>query len=247
MRNAARSSAETPATNKLLSLEKRRQQLQKQIQVFQEGSSEFMSTFIHLLPAAIDHALPENIQLPFPSSLERPPGFRFKHEAQERQIKNKEMKLRKGQANDILQRLREVVSHLSFQYIGKVRDSDSTRHTTRAWKGVADLQQELKILQELYNHCRRRMLLLVDEDRLQELGYRILADADCDTSELIFNPNARGISNLGLSWIWALSGAEASADKYLIECKPSSLIRYVSETFGHFASLPPSLFACKSS
>jgi len=51
-------------------------------------------------------------------------------------LQKRELELRRGRANDALQGVCEVLGHLSFQYIEKVRHSTTTAQHLRSWKGI---------------------------------------------------------------------------------------------------------------
>ncbi|KAF9529987.1 hypothetical protein CPB83DRAFT_892920 [Crepidotus variabilis] len=200
--------------NQQLSIQQRRLRLQRLLDTFHLGSRTHLDELLHFI-APIAGIGPEAAQLAFPSMIVKLPGIDL-NTTREKRLRNKELKLRQGQANDLLQRLRETISHLSFQYLGNLRNQNGTRRVTRIWRGVADLNQELRILQLMYARCRDRMVALSSEAAV-DATYRHVGPADCRSSELIYDPNARGLTDSGLSWIWGTISGNREDNKYLDE------------------------------
>ncbi|KAF9535353.1 hypothetical protein CPB83DRAFT_912115 [Crepidotus variabilis] len=195
-----------------LKLERRRLQFQRSLQNFSDDA-------VTLFPVALTHigvaeALPENEKILLPSVvpfLDRPA------DGQQQRLLRKELELRTAFTRDILLQIKELITHLSFQFIEKVRKSHGTLEITRAWDGVKHLREHLLMSRDLYNHSRERLIALgYSTDGDAEFGE--LSARDIDISPAIYNPNARGITGKGLSWIWGrLSNDVHAGDDYLIE------------------------------
>lgn len=137
-----------------------------------------------------------------------------------------ELELRRGSANDCLDAVRSIVSHLSFQLSTNVRLAKSVKTTTRAWGGVKILEQSLSYHRRVYGHMRE-VICREDPtpDNLQQ--FQVLSKADCHKSVGASHPNARGKSQSFTSWIWAtIRGGDPTLnslghleDPYLLECK----------------------------
>ena len=158
-------------------------------------------------------------------------------------LARKEANLREGQANDALQKVHEVVSHLSWQFKGKVWNSKTTKQTTRAWDGVNVLNRELRMQRRIYNHARNILISLSDNKASVTLQYKILSKEDCHISTVISTPNAAGQSQKGLAWFWTQAGGNLTADntdEHMMECECRNSRQSV---IINFSSLPSSLAA----
>jgi len=142
-------------------------------------------------------------------------------------IVEKKLDLRKGQANDALQKVRECLSHLAWQYKAQVRVAKSTKQTTKSWGGVTALGRELRLHRRIYNHSRHIMIQLAS---LQEVDndFPFLTWEDCCASEVIINPNAKGMRNIGLAWFWGKVDSAVGPDAYMQECGSCCLIFWIS-------------------
>ena len=167
---------------------------------------------------------PENQTLPLPSAI--PMEQRRQFPGLEKLLK-KELDLRKGQANDALQKVRECLSHLAWQYKAQVRVAKSTKQTTKSWAGVTALGRELRLHRRIYNHSRHIMIQLAS---LQEVDndFPFLTWEDCRASEVIINPNAKGMRNIGLVWFWGKADSAVGPDAYMQECGSCCLIIWIS-------------------
>ena len=139
-------------------------------------------------------------------------------------LQKRELELRRGRANDALQGVREVLGHLSFQYIEKVRHSTTTAQHLRSWKGIRTLNSELSYHRRVYNISQR---VIVGLNRALKARYPPLLVKQCVISTAISDLNAPGQSQASLAWFWgAMDGYdEASAqsigadNKRLLECE----------------------------
>ena len=203
-----------------LDLVKRRQRLRTRVDAYATTSQLHLPTdyqdflSVHLQDDA-HGGNPENERLPFPSAF--PTEFHAQHR-QIRRLAKKECKLREGQANDSLQKVREAVTQLSWQFKGKVRTATTTKQTTRAWDGVHILERELATQRSIYNHSRNILVSLSDDELMKDM-YQILLKDDCQISKVITEPNARGESQKGLAWFWKQAGVTLNDDRHMMECK----------------------------
>jgi len=139
-------------------------------------------------------------------------------------LQKRELELRRGRANDALQGVREVLGHLSFQYIEKVRRSTTTAQHLRSWKGIRTLNSELSYHRRIYNISQR---VIVGLNRALKACYPPLLVKQCVISTAIADLNAPGQSQASLAWFWgAMDGYdEASAqnigadNRRLLECE----------------------------
>ncbi|CAA7269133.1 unnamed protein product [Cyclocybe aegerita] len=112
-----------------LDLGRKRQQLLNCIRVFHRRScKEFGDQAVRTLARRADPLLTdvENSLLVFPSSIS---SGALPHQ----ELQKLEKELRIGKANDALQGVREMLGDLSFQFIDKVRRSQTKAQNTRAW------------------------------------------------------------------------------------------------------------------
>jgi hypothetical protein len=135
----------------------------------------------------------ENTVLLFPSNV---PGH---HNPLVFDLRNRECRLRRAKANDTLGRIREALSGLSYAYINKVRQSVTTRDHLKAYEGVKFLSKEVSLYQQVYNRNSRALAKL---DRQVGARYPLLRRSDCTISTAIADVNARGQSQVRLSWLW---------------------------------------------
>jgi hypothetical protein len=139
-------------------------------------------------------------------------------------LRDREKRLRQAKSNDTLSRLREALSGLSYQYINKVRQANSTLEHLKSHRGVTLLTREVSFLQQVYNK-NRNPLIRLDPDLTRRYPY--LQRDECRISTAIADVNARGSSQAKLSWFWgALDGYDKDMAQenirdpaLLLECK----------------------------
>jgi len=251
LRTFRRSLGAKPNVSKALELTKQRQRLRTRMDNFTAQSKAFLQ--VKLQPSSHESQRqedilsedddwfedeteaapiansgdPENQPLPFPSAF---PTDIQRGNPRLRRLCGKEKTMREGQANDSLEKVREAVSHLSFQFKGKVRTAASTKQTTRAWDGVNLLSRELRTQRRIYNHSRR---ILIDLSGKPRDDYPLLTEVDCHVSTVITEPNAAGQSQKGLAWFWTQAGGTMNTDNYMTECEAYFLTRW----YGHNANV----------
>ncbi|MDX6295932.1 MAG: hypothetical protein QOH50_5173 [Kribbellaceae bacterium] len=170
-----------------------------------------------LVPLASDI---ENTMLAFPSAVTGNTSVLANN------LKERECRLRRAKANDLLGHLRETLSGLSYQYINKVRQAKTGVEHLRAYAGIKVLTTEVSFYQQVYNR-NSRALGKCDPTLCNK--YPLLKRSDCNISTAIADVNAQGQSQAKLPWIWAaLDGWEdENADAHhnmldndrLLECK----------------------------
>lgn len=165
---------------------------------------------------------PECEALPLPIALQGLHNITIPHISK---LVYKENELRKGQATDALQRIREDLSHLAWQYKKQVRLADSVNMTTRSWDGVHILNKHWRDLRQIYLRAHSQMVVV--EPVAAATAFPMLTMSDCRVSLIIPEPNARLQRDKGLSWIWTPTVLTAEADtaqpdfsdNYILECK----------------------------
>ena len=162
----------------------------------------------------------ENTILAFPSAMKGETTTSL------RDFKNRECRLRRAKANDTLGHVRETLSGLSYQYINKVRQAKTTRDHLRAYDGIKILNREVSFYQQVYNRNSRVLGIMDPSIRTR---YPLLRRSDCNINTAIADVNARGQSQVRLSWLWAAQDGWDGGDQAvqnslldndrLLECK----------------------------
>lgn len=170
-----------------------------------------------------DGSDPESHSLLLPSSV---PNGEWTNFTRLGPLLEKELKLREGQANDALQKLKESLSSLAWQFKRNVRNALGNRTSSRAWDGVHKLNREIQIYRSIYNRSRSIMIKIKGVADVNG-RYPVITKEHCRASTVIAEPNARGQSNTELAWFWhstpynngvALALNEED-DEHIVECR----------------------------
>jgi hypothetical protein len=153
----------------------------------------------------IDYDQPEHTRLCLPS------GFGMNLPVSMNQAKDKEIRLRIGQANDALMTLRVEIGHKSFLFRNGIRLSKSKKEKTRGWAAVNHADQEIRFNMKKYRDARWALSELGADPKLFK-QFQVLNKSHCNALESIYNPNAPGQRNSRMSWIWNLDVAGDSAE-----------------------------------
>ena len=134
-------------------------------------------------------------------------------------LRARELTLRRGQANDSLSGIRQIVGQLSFQWKKGVRLAPDKARTMRMRKSIEAIHRKLSLQAKIYQHIRLRMQGLgMDEGELNTV-YQPLSPGDIAMSKAIKGPNERGESQAQLSWIWTSFPGVTEDQNYLTECE----------------------------
>lgn len=213
----------------------RRRRLTEEVNRFCAGASEVFLTHAadELTMSSIweswdrnveeeDEATPaEQVVLPFPSSLiDRRSALDINEVDGFAALSEKELQMRKGQANDALRQARITIAHKSFIYRDGQSDSSASSSRTRSHGVISSVNESLNTTSLIYAESRRRMILLGASAADLEV-YQELHQEDLAASTAVVDPNRRGQrSEKLLSWIWGFrSGDNVDQDKYLMDCK----------------------------
>lgn len=170
----------TPTKTQKLDIAKRRERLLSQIIAFQEVSETFLAVLninisqpeivdedwsddetdnkgadelFDLSAAAAQHlsvGQVENISLFLPSTF----GYEQCAEANLRNVINKEIQLREGQANDCLHHLRLAIGQKSFLFRTQLRNAHSKKRKTKAWDDISSVSDTVSHHQRVYHLAR---------------------------------------------------------------------------------------------
>lgn len=126
----------------------------------------------------------------------------------------KERKLRIGQANDALHRLRLAIANRSVMMRTGVRSNKSQAAATRAWRQVHSLTESVSRAARIYRLARKSLVRLEAPPEIMQ-QYRTLTHADlkAETTKLDFN--ALGSRNIGASWLWGMHEAPTTNTELL--------------------------------
>lgn len=125
-------------------------------------------------------------------------------------LANVELGIRRIQAEQQLNRLRELIADRSFQFSHVIRKAPRKGVRTRARTTTNDLAKDVSLHARMYSRCRSRLQALgCDEETLRT--FKILTKDDLKASTAIINANLPGSTSLRLSWIWQQRKINAGA------------------------------------
>ena len=138
-----------------------------------------------------------------------------------------EIRHRTQQAHRQINRLRETIAEISFQYSHVIRDTIRRSVRATAQKRIKALHNNLVLQARIYSRCRGRLIALKCDPNLLKI-FRVLTRSDLKASSAVLQPNIPGSTSIQLSWIWQTGrwhlfgpGADADADAdhaTLLEC-----------------------------
>jgi hypothetical protein len=112
-----------------------------------------------------------------------------------------ELRYRLQQAETQVNRLRDLIADISFQYSHIIRNPVRKSVQTRGQKQVKSLHNNVRLHANIYSHCRGCLVALKCNDA-ELKKFRVLTKDDLKASTAILHPNEPGSSSLRLSWIW---------------------------------------------
>ncbi|EIW75466.1 hypothetical protein CONPUDRAFT_65969, partial [Coniophora puteana RWD-64-598 SS2] len=156
-----------------------------------------------------DTAEPENVTIGLPSAF----GYKRCMALGLSRVVDVEMQLRKGQAHDALQHIRDHIgkkSVLARKALREVRGSQ--RQEGAVWDRFHVLSTKINLQRLYYNRARAAMYSLAkDPAEISQYQKMTRVDLQAQTEQLI--PDARGMRHRSLSWIWTIDIDEALAGK----------------------------------
>ena len=116
------------------------------------------------------------------------------------ELKDIELELRKGQANDALQNIRNALVVKDALYVGRRKHSNSNKSNTRAQAWINGWEMRSKLHAALYRNARSSMLSLGFSQT--DPTYQILSDSDIRMKS-VSGPKNKGDGRITDSWIWS--------------------------------------------
>jgi hypothetical protein len=133
-------------------------------------------------------------------------------------LRDQELQLRRGQANDALQAIRVLIGQKSFQFTSNMRNVDPAAAVTRPREAIQALGRTISSHRRVYARCRAAMIALnMDPAELSAI-YQEIVDADIKTDTSIQEPNLPGSARQKLSWIFTTFQAQPTGHDFLEEC-----------------------------
>lgn len=133
--------------------------------------------------------------------IERQPITLPSNNAAAHQHRELEVTARIQHADEQLQRLRDLIADISFQYSHIIRAATHKPMRLRGHAKVRTLTHQLVHYARTYSRCRQ-CLLALDCSADIMCCYPALSKHDLRASTAILNPNIPGASNVQLSWLW---------------------------------------------
>ena len=129
-----------------------------------------------------------------------------------------ESQLREGQANDLLEQLRECLAEKSLRFRTEVRPANSQGKVTRVWGSVHRIDNQIKETVVMYRTAREAITELRGAAELRR--FQEIKKIDLKMSGDIVEENSVGQRNSVLPWFWRLDRqTKESCGDYEKECK----------------------------
>jgi len=161
---------------------------------------------------------PESVTLAMPSTFGANQCRRLGLE----ELLGQEMKLRMGQANDSLEKLRVALGHKMILFRTSVRNSTSQRTRTRAWAEVDRVDTKIRKSTRSYRQAWLAMTRLgASEETLMQ--YQVIKTKDLKLNGDVVEENRIGQRNDRLAWFWKLGGDDDD-NNWMQECESSNPI-----------------------
>jgi hypothetical protein len=135
-------------------------------------------------------------------------------------LQAEELELRKGQANDCLEKIRFSLGHKAIIYRQHFRSADSVWTGTRSKQEAQRCRLKIEKLVRSYQRARAAMERLgVDEDTLARTYQEILPE-QLSVDKEVTEENRFGQGSDKLAWFWRVNGArESQQDAWMNECE----------------------------
>lgn len=135
------------------------------------------------------------------------------------EAKQFELELRKGQANDALEGLRDALGYKSLILATELRAASSTKQKTRTYNGVQKISKAVAKWARMYRKTRKAMINLnADKPTFEE--YKELEQKDLQLNKDISEANRFFQKNYTLPWFWQLGKENANdSNTWRDDCK----------------------------
>lgn len=135
-------------------------------------------------------------------------------------LQAEELELRKGQANDCLEKIRLSLGHKAIIYRQHFRSADSVWTGTRSKQEAQRCRLKIEKLVRSYQRARTAMERLgVDKDTLTRTYQEILPE-QLSVDKEVTEENRFGQGSDKLAWFWRVNGAhESQQDAWINECE----------------------------
>ncbi|KAH9917410.1 uncharacterized protein B0H18DRAFT_913487 [Fomitopsis serialis] len=161
-----------------------------------------------------DMIQPEAIMLPLPSTS----GIQKLRALNKAQYGEQELRLRVGQANDALHRLRMAIGLKSAVFRNDVRLAEGYRTQTRAWTQIQGIAKVATEQARVYTLARNAMKRLVMSETAVMQRYRPLHKEDLNATTHLIDNAERNSRHKVLSWIWSVDvGLDTENSDWLLE------------------------------
>lgn len=135
-------------------------------------------------------------------------------------LRQEELELRKGQANDCLEKLRQALGDRSVVFREKLHSNKSIHHQgTRSTKELRKITLAINKHAREYRRSRAAMQRLgADSDTMS--SYQALKAEDLTVSKEVTEENRHGQGSDRLAWFWRINSAEDSQkSEWMNECE----------------------------
>jgi len=157
---------------------------------------------------------PEKLPLMLPSYFDREDIVSAKLEG----LSSQELELRKGQANDCLEKLRLTLGHQAMLYRTKIRKASGTKQRLRGWDDVKASRRQVEVWFRGYKRARNALERLgADEETMST--YQVISRSDLRLSGDITQENRLGQRDDTLAWFWRPEDGVVDGSSLMDECE----------------------------
>lgn len=133
-------------------------------------------------------------------------------------LAEEELELRKGQANDCLEKIRSHLGNLAILYRQNLRGAKSVQTGTRTRKTIQDTRARIWLSAQSYERARLAMVRLGAEDVVLK-NYQQITQKDLRVNKDIVEENRYGQGSDSLPWLWRVEGVKSGSNPWMDECK----------------------------
>jgi hypothetical protein len=135
-------------------------------------------------------------------------------------LRQEELELRKGQANDCLEKLRQALGDRSVVFREKIHSNKSIHHHgTRSKKELHKITLSINKHARGYRRARAAMMRLGADDNVLKV-YQSLNAEDLAVNKEVTEENRHSQSSDRLAWFWRISnGPHSEKNEWMNECE----------------------------